>query len=652
MRDRTSMERRKTERLPNRARVEVHRQAVPPSTSRLLAACMIALSVLWSLAACAVSDRSDSESRLAPRDSMAESAADDSAPAAPQESRGPGAIAPEPRAGDAYVDEAMDAEAGGSEADAATRGLSAPRSGSDGAADTQAGSLTVLPTEAERAADAAFDSRPPRGPDGRGEVRRYPLPEAPYHRPPDDMFFHDWGINPWQESWRDNRSTFGLDVDTGSYTLVRSYLDQGHLPPAEAVRVEEMINRIDQGYRQPWTGDFHIQLDGAENVYGEERGEALLRVGIQAREVSDWRRQPARLTFVVDTSGSMREDGRLELVKDALRTLVGGLDSRDAVAIVGYDDRAWVALPMTSVADRRGILRALDRLQPGGSTNAEAGLSLGYDLAGEGFDPESINRVVLCSDGVANVGATGPRAILQRVARELDRGITLTAVGVGMGNYNDALLEQLADHGDGSYHYVDDLREAERVFGQALTGTLQLVARDAKVQVEFNPETVWAYRLIGYENRDVADRDFRDDRVDAGEIGAGHSATALYALSLVPEARGELGVVRLRWADPDSGEVNEIEELLDAGDLAPSWDRAPAHFRLTASLAAFGELLRESPYVRGLHPDRLIEQADLAARELDSDEAWEVADLIDRACGRQDYEGIGGRDRAPNYGYP
>ncbi|MCB9176299.1 MAG: von Willebrand factor type A domain-containing protein [Caldilineae bacterium] len=510
---------------------------------------------------------------------------------------------------------------------------------------------------APRLADASGASRD----DGRSVVApdrersRYPRPDRPAFEPPDAMFFHDWGVNPWQDSWRDSRSTFALDVDTGSYGLVRSYLEQGLMPPPAAVRVEEMVNAIDQGYRQPWAEDFALRIDGARDPFGADANEVLLRVGIQARAVSQRQRLPARLSFVIDVSGSMGGDNRLELVKDALATLVEGLGPDDAVAIVAYSDEAWVVLPMTPADQPHRILRALEALQPQASTNAEAGIALGYDLAAEAFEPEAINRVVLCSDGVANVGARGPRAILQRIERELARGITLTAVGVGMGNYNDALMEQLADHGEGSYHYVDDRREARRIFGENLTATLQLVARDAKVQVEFNPKTVWAYRLIGYENRDLADRDFEDDRVDAGEIGAGQSATALYALSLVPDARGELATVQLRWARADSGEVRSLEAHARASDLVERWDHADAAFRLTGALATFAEILRESPYAEGLSLDAVIGIADAAARDLGSDEAYAVADLMalagePRRAGFESRRSHGYPERAPESG--
>jgi len=448
--------------------------------------------------------------------------------------------------------------------------------------------------------------------------------------PPRDMFFQDYGVNPWVDAWDDNRSTFGLDVDTGSFTLARKYLAEGNLPPREAVRVEEFVNALEQGYAAPWRETFAIHLDGAPSPFGRE-GERLVRVGVQGRDVGDWRRKDAVLTFVIDVSGSMDIDGRLEGVKDALKGLVGALGPGDAIGIVAYTDEAWVALPTTPAGDPRPILAAIAELAPLSSTNVEAGLALGYDVAEAAFRADAINRVILCSDGVANVGATDPAAILERVGRSVGRGITLTTVGVGMGNYNDVIMEQLADQGDGAYAYVDGPAEAERLFREDLVGTLQLIARDAKVQVEFNPETVWAYRLIGYENRDIDDRDFTDDRVDAGEVGAGHGVTALYAVALPPGARGEIATVTLRYRDAAEGDVREQDAVLRTGDLAADFDRADPRFRLTVAVATFAEILGASRHVAGVRWDDLLAVAESAAGDLDDARSREALDLMTRA---------------------
>lgn len=486
----------------------------------------------------------------------------------------------------------------------------------------------------------AYDAAPPwdedgaAGDDGRAEPEpglrhRYPRPPRRPAAPPEAMFFRDYGSNPWVDTWEDDLSTFALDVDTGAYSLARRYIEEGHLPPPEAVRVEEFVNAFEQGYRPPRDGDFGIHLDGAPAPFGQE-GETLLRVGIQGRSVREAARRDATLTFVIDVSGSMEEGERLETVKDALGLLVDRMGPGDEIGIVAYSDSAWTVLPTTRATEKRRIRAAIAELYPQASTNAEAGLSLGYDLADAAYRRGATNRVILCSDGVANVGATGPEAILERIGRSLRRGISLTTIGVGMGNYNDAMMEQLADQGDGAYHYIADQAEAERIFQAELTGTLELIARDAKVQVAFNPAAVQAYRLIGYENRDLRDRDFREDRVDAGEIGAGHSVTALYALWLAPGAEGELATVSLRYREPEGGRVREQAAALQGRDLARRFEDADPHFRFSAALAAFAEALRESPEAPR-DWDAMAELAADAAEDLDGGEARDLAALIDRA---------------------
>jgi Ca-activated chloride channel homolog len=322
----------------------------------------------------------------------------------------------------------------------------------------------------------------------------------------------------------------------------------------------------------------------------------FLRLGVQGYQVPDWERKPASLVFVIDVSGSMSMENRLELVKQSLRLLVEELDERDTVGVVVYGTQARVVLQPTPASRKGAILRAIDSLRPEGSTNAEAGLKLGYRMAMEHYLPGGINRVVLCSDGVANVGSTQAEAILESVGGYVEEGITLTSIGVGMGNFNDVLLEQLADRGDGFYAYVDSMDEARKVFVDNLTSTLQVIAKDAKVQVDFNPEVVKAYRLLGYENRAVADQDFRNDRVDAGELGAGHSVVALYEVRLAAGAAGRIATMQLRWQDPDTGEVREINGNTNTWDVAASFEDSDPHFQLAVLVAQFAEVLRLSPY--------------------------------------------------------
>ncbi len=453
----------------------------------------------------------------------------------------------------------------------------------------------------------------------------------PQATPYDGVTFQDPGVNPYIDATRDRASTFGLDVDTASYTVARRYISDGNLPDPSSVRVEEWINYFDQGYPAPESGAFAIYADGAPAHFltGDSApNEVLLRIGIKAREVARRDRPVAALTFVIDTSGSMAREDRIELVKQSLGLLVDQLRRDDTVAIVAFSTEARVILEPTRGSDREVIRRAIDGLQPEQSTNAEAGLRLGYRLAREQLVEGGINRVVLASDGVANVGNTDSDSILRSVSDVGGKGIQLVTVGVGMGNYNDALLEQLADKGDGFYAYVDTLDEARRLFIEDLVSTIDTVALDAKVQVELNPRTVDAYRLIGYENRAIADQDFRDNDVAAGAIGAGHAVTALYGLRLRDEVRpgDRLATINLRWTDPASNRSVEIARDVNAGDLAASFGAADAHFRLDTIAAAAAELFRGSPWIEGYGIRELVD----AVRELRGDlpRTEQVADFL------------------------
>ncbi len=455
----------------------------------------------------------------------------------------------------------------------------------------------------------------------------------PNDQPHGDMFFKSYGVNPFIDTEDDKLSTFGLDVDTGSWAIVRRYLDEGHLPPGEAVRVEEMINYFDYGDAPPKRGDFALYAQAGPAPFASGPRYRLLRFGVRAREVRAEQRDPATLIFVVDVSGSMNRENRLGLVKRSLALLLDQLRSDDRVGLVVYGSRGEVLLEPTG--DLEAIRRAIDRLAAGGSTNAEEGLVLAYELAGRSLREEGITRVILCSDGVANVGRTGPDSILERIGREAKRGVELTTVGFGMGNYNDVLMEQLADRGDGRYAYVDDLAEARRIFVENLTGTLQTIAADAKAQVEFNPAAVSRYRLLGYENRDVADDRFRDDTVDAGEIGAGHAVTALYEIKLVEgvKRRARLATLHLRWRSLAAGEVIETSHDLRASDLAPSWETSPPQLQLAAVVAEFGEILRHSFWAKQGNLDDLFARAQKLSARFEGDLAIaELATLIGKAA--------------------
>jgi Ca-activated chloride channel homolog len=423
----------------------------------------------------------------------------------------------------------------------------------------------------------------------------------------------DPGVNPFVDPARDPLSTFAMDVDTASYSVARRYIEDGHLPPFAAVRLEEFVNSFDYGYEPPREGAFAVHVDGAPTPFSGRA--TLLRIGIQSQVVSDEERSPVSLTFVIDTSGSMQMENRLELVKDALGVLVGGLRADDSVAIVEFGSQARIVLSPTSAAEPEVILRAVRLLLPDGSTNAQAGLELGYQLAELGRRPGVRDRVVLASDGVANVGLTDADSILRLIDRHVSAGIDLVAVGVGMGNFNDALLEQLADRGNGFYAYINDRIEADRLFGRGLTSTLQTVARDAKVQVEFRPESVLRYRLLGYENRALQDDDFRDPTVDAGEVGAGHAVTALYEIELAAGWHdGTLGTVSLRWQTPDGRREEQFTREISLRDLASDYEATDPGFQLAATVAAFAEILRHSPQARGYGLLDVAHEADAVAR--------------------------------------
>jgi Ca-activated chloride channel family protein len=443
----------------------------------------------------------------------------------------------------------------------------------------------------------------------------------------------DYLVNPFVDAREDNLSTFALDVDTGSYTLARNWIQSGTLPNPAEVRVEEFVNYFEQGYEVPGGQVFGIFADGAPSVYADD-GSTIVRIGIQAGAVPEFARKPASLTFVIDGSGSMADRGKLDLVKQSLELLVDRLTPNDTVAIVAYSDTAWVVLEPTSASERGWISYGIQQLTAGGSTNVEAGLRLGYQYANYTYSTDRVNRVILLSDGVANVGATGPGSILESISQYASLGITLSSMGFGLGEYNDALMEQLANQGDGTYAYIDDLDEARRLFVDNLTGTLQVVARDAKIQVDFNPEVVGQYRLIGYENRAIADQDFRNDQVDAGEIGAGHSATALYALRLQPGTSGRIATVQLRWQDPDSGQVREINGNLNTWDIAAGFEQTSPRYQLAVTAAQFAEVLRRSPYVDGWTTRLVNGQAARLAQLLPNDpDVYEFSLLTQQAFG-------------------
>ncbi len=410
-------------------------------------------------------------------------------------------------------------------------------------------------------------------------------------------------------------STFSIDVDTASYANVRRFLNSGSLPRVGAVRIEELINYFPYQYTPPLGNDpFAVNAEVAACPWKPEH--QLVRIGLKGRVVDHAERPPCQLVFLIDVSGSMESQNKLPLVKRSLSALVASLDAHDRIAIVTYAGSTRVALPSTSAREKHTLITAMESLGSGGSTNGAGGIQLAYRTARENFIKEGVNRVVLCTDGDFNVGTTDASSLVQLIEKEAQTGVSLSVLGFGMGNYQDDRMEKLADHGDGNYAYIDTYAEARKVLVEQLTGTLITIAKDVKIQVEFNPAEVQAYRLLGYENRVLAAQDFRNDQKDAGEVGAGHTVTALY--EVVPQGvdftapeiasskyqkpaqttkaaqTGELMNVRIRSQPPTGGEATERE--FPIAKLDQRFERASKDFQFAASVAAFGLLLRNSPH--------------------------------------------------------
>jgi Ca-activated chloride channel family protein len=426
-----------------------------------------------------------------------------------------------------------------------------------------------------------------------GSVARLGVPEIPEGRevpgPLDDNTFVDAGTSGFVDVSEDAESTFALDVDTGSWDVAQTLLREGHLPPPASIRVEEWVNALPPDLPEP---------EGAIGVTAQSAlapsladGTQLVRVGVGTRAATAADRRPVAVTLVVDRSGSMDIRDRLGLVQSSLALLADSLRDDDTVSVVSFEDRATPLLEPTPVSDTGAILAAIDRLEPGGSTNLEAGLRLGYRQARASYREDATNVVVLASDGVANVGATGPGSIVEEIQEQGADGIHLVTVGYGMGNYNDHLMEQLADLGDGFYAYVDDYREAEELFRDRLATALVPVAAEARAQVVFDPAVVASYRLLGYDNREIADEDFADPSVDAGELGAGHHATALYEVRLADgvEPGTGLGTATVQWTALGGGTRRVSAELVAAADEQPA-----GAFALEAVVADLAQLLKRA----------------------------------------------------------
>ncbi|MFN0057504.1 MAG: von Willebrand factor type A domain-containing protein [Planctomycetota bacterium] len=445
-----------------------------------------------------------------------------------------------------------------------------------------------------------------------------------------EAFKARYGCDPFVDTQIDFLSTFAMDVDTGSYTLARSLLQNNQLPDPSTVRTEEFINYFRRALEADPGTDFSVFCSGGPAPFAPECEQ--LRVSVKARELDPGERSRTHLTFVIDTSGSMALEGRLARVVESLTKLLGALAPDDQVALVAYGSHAYLALPLTPARERVRILGAVSSLRPRGETNIEAGLDLAYRIADESSNERVLSRVVLCSDGVATSGAREAEQLLAKVRVYAERGIYLTVVGIGMRRYNDNFLEQLANRGNGNYAFVDSAAEAERVFVQNLPATLEVLARDAKIQVEFNPDVVSHYRLLGYENRDIKDADFRNDAVDAGEVGPGSLVTAYYEIVRRSGALGALGTVRVRYHSTAAERVEELAFPMQPGVLATSLAAADPDFLFGACVAEFAELLRDNYWARGGSYGQLL----AVMRRLDDQSAplaerQELEDLVRRA---------------------
>jgi Ca-activated chloride channel family protein len=436
----------------------------------------------------------------------------------------------------------------------------------------------------------------------------------------DENIFHGALKNPL--------STFSIDVDAASYSNIRRFINNGQRPPKDAVRIEEMVNYFDYDYAQP--KDEHPFAVHTEISKAPWNGKhKLIHIGLQGKTIPTQNLPPSNLVFLMDVSGSMDEPNKLPLVKNSFRMLVDQLREQDHVAIVVYAGAAGVVLKPTSGDNKKAITEALDQLQAGGSTAGGEGIQLAYALAKEHFKKEGNNRVILATDGDFNVGQSSDAAMERLIEEKRNDGIFLTVLGYGMGNYKDSKMETLADKGNGNYAYIDNITEARKVLVNEFGGTLFTIAKDVKLQVEFNPAKVSAYRLIGYENRMLKSEDFNNDKKDAGEIGSGHAVTALYEIIPVgveseffkvdelkyqttqinPSARqsDELMIIKFRYKKPDEDVSKLIVHPLTDGNTP--LENTSENFRWSASVAGFGMLLRESEYVKNFSYDQVIEMA-------------------------------------------
>jgi Ca-activated chloride channel family protein len=454
---------------------------------------------------------------------------------------------------------------------------------------------------------------------------------------------------PWKSSDRDPLSTFSIDVDTASYGNVRRMIREGREIPRDAVRIEECVNAFNYHYEPPQgEGPFAVGATLAYCPWAPEH--QLVRVAIKGREIAADKRPASNLVFLIDVSGSMQSPDKLPLLKHAMATLVEQLDERDQVAIVVYAGKEGVALPSTRLdtQGRATVLKTLSILEAGGSTNGGAGIKRAYELALKEKLEGGVNRVILATDGDFNVGVTGRDSLVGLVKERAKNGIYLTVLGFGSGNLNDAMMDAITRDGNGNYFYIDSEREGRKVFAQNLTGTLVTIAKDVKIQVEFNPAKVGGYRLIGYANRVLRNEDFNNDKVDAGDIGAGHTVTAFYELTppgstaatdglkyqnapAQPAISNEWLTVKLRYKHPDGNDSRKIEFPL-TGDAADP-RQTDADFQFATAAALFGMKLRGMDEVREIGWDKVLELAMPGLADDATEDRAEFADLLRKLGG-------------------
>ena len=451
-----------------------------------------------------------------------------------------------------------------------------------------------------------------------------------------DEFLEKYGVNPFYLTKDDNLSTFSMDVDTASYTRMKALVESGQVPETHEVRIEEYINYFNYEYKASKEKTFAVHTQGVPSIFHD--GYTLFKVGLKAKDADEANRTSLALTLVVDCSGSMSPANRLPLVRESLKDLVSRLHSSDKVALVAYGSSAHVVLEHTSVKKRNRIVSAIDSLCINGSTNADAGITLGYEVASSGFDKSMSNRVIICSDGVANMGRVKSKEILSQVKELADGGIYMTTIGYGMNQYNDKLMEELADNGNGSYSYIGDMKEAGRFFEKEIGGGYDIVALDSKIQVKFDPANVESYRLLGYENRKVADSDFRNDNVDAGEVGCGHMVTAVYELKLTDSAKGRedgaLGMVNVRYLNPHTKEAVEEHTLIPSNVIKDSLGESSYDSRLAFVVAGYSEILKDSYFAKGLSVNELIPYAEDLIQEDPDDDVIELIKLMKKVNSR------------------